>query len=676
MDELLNEFLQETDDLLEVLLADLQTLRVRRNQGSARRDLIGRIFRHVHTIKGSASALDLDVATKVSHELESMLDEARMGRIAPDDALIEALDDGVAAIAASIHAARRGEAAVMPAALLDRIRRIATREGGGVQAGVAEQVLALLPEDVARSLSQYELVRLRESIDEGARLYIIHVTFALETFDERFRELSAELSGNGDLISTMPGVDPATLDQIGFRLVYSAKTTAEDLSRRLERYAELTLNELIPAAAEPSSPAEPGTDEAIEAEPDRLSTVRVDLRELDDAVAATHELATDAAIALEAALAADLPRRLRTDLELRAARIRRRFAALEEQLIELRMVSLDQTMSRIIRAGTTAARTSGKEVDFVKLGSDVLIDKSLADGIFEPLLHLIRNAVDHGIEMPQDRRTLGKPARGNIRVEAEPAGSRVRVRIVDDGRGIDPGTIRETALNRGLADAMTAMTDQQVLRLIFQPGFSTASSISELSGRGVGLDVVQSMVAHVGGELHLSSDVETGTTFELILPTTLAVISTLVVRSAGAPYCLAADHISEAGFVATDSIRPGTTGRQLTWRDQTLPYVALRDLLDQPPAPAAARQQLVIARLSQATGTSDEEGSPEALVAIGVDSWDGHREILVRGLGSHADHWWGISGATELPSGQVALVLDLPRLLSGNLMRTSAVASS
>lgn len=663
MDDLLSEFLLETDELIEVLLADLQTLRARRGQGSARRDLIGRIFRHIHTIKGSASALDLEATIRLAHELESMLDVARMGRIAPDDAMIEALDDGAAAISSLIRAASRGETPPVPDQLIERVRRIAGREGSPAETSNSDAVLALLPEDVSRSLSQYELVRLRESIDEGARLFLINVSFALETFDERFRELSADLSANGDLVSTMPGIDPASLDQISFRLVYSAKLTAGDLSRRLEQYAELSLNELSPAA-EVTLPAS-----AIEAEPGddsnlgRLSLVRVDLHELDDVVAATHELATDTALALSLALAGDLPRTERTDLELRAARIRRRFTALEEQLIGLRMVSLDQTMSRVIRAGNMAARSSGKEVDFSKLGADVLIDKSLADGLYEPLLHLVRNAVDHGIETPDQRRAAGKPARGSIRIEAESAGSRIRVRLIDDGRGIDASAIRRTAVERGLTDAATSMTEHQILRLIFQPGFSTAAAVTDLSGRGVGLDVVESMVAQVGGEVHLSSNFESGTNFELVLPTTLALVQTLVVKSAGSAYCLSTDHITEAGFVAVRLIRNARTGRYIDWRGESLPFISLRELLHQPARAGETIQHIVIARLIEGAATEVDETVRQELVAVGVDSWEGHREVLVRSLGEHSSYWAGISGAAELPTGEVALVLDLPRLL-------------
>ncbi len=662
MDDLLLEFLHETDDLLEILQVDLQMLRIRRDQGNARRDLIGRLFRHIHTIKGSASALDLDVTVKLAHEMESLLDEARMGRVAPDDAMIEALEDGAAAIATSVKCVRRGDNPQLPEALIDRIRRMAAREGGGASTGSPDDVIALLPDDVARSLSQYERVRLSESINEGARLFIINVNFALETFDERFRELSAELAANGDLISTMPGVDPAALDQICFRLVYSGKTSAEDLSRRLEQYAALTINEL--SAAAPEAVPESGAAEAPADEPPPLSMVRVDLHELDDLVAVAHELATDTALALESALNANLPRAERNDLELRAARIRRRFSGLEERLIELRMVSLDQTLSRAIRAGAIAARSSGKEVEFSKLGGDVQIDKSLADGIYEPLLHLVRNAVDHGIEKPEARQAAGKLSKGSIRLEAESAGSQVRIRITDDGSGLDVAQIRQTALDRGLGDAMAGLGDQQILRMIFQPGFSTAKTVSDLSGRGVGLDVVETMVARVGGEVHFSSSLETGTTFELTLPTTLALVPTLVVNSDRAHYCLPANYIAEVGYIEREKVELTERGAELFWRDRTLPFKELRQLLGQSPSRANERQHLVIARLSQSAQIADDE-EVEELVAIGVDSWEGHREILVRNLGRRGDHWFGVSGAAELPNGKVALVLDVPRLLAG-----------
>jgi two-component system chemotaxis sensor kinase CheA len=200
--------------------------------------------------------------------------------------------------------------------------------------------------------------------------------------------------------------------------------------------------------------------------------------------------------------------------------LRQRFAELEEKLIGMRMSPLAQTLARAVRAGTIAARTVGKEIDFETVGGDVRLDKSLSDAISDPLLHLLRNAVDHGIESPSERAAAGKSARGLIKLEALAEGSRVRLRITDDGRGIDTQLVAQAARERGMIDENAPVTNEQALRLIFAPGFTTAATVSNVSGRGVGLDVVERAIEQVGGEILIKSEAGSGTTFELLLPTT------------------------------------------------------------------------------------------------------------------------------------------------------------
>jgi two-component system chemotaxis sensor kinase CheA len=433
---------------------------------------------------------------------------------------------------------------------------------------------------------------------------------------------------------------------------------------------------LAPAELTPRKVAEPGAGafepEITEASAEEgqsqiispLSTlVRVELSELDEMVSAAHELLTDTASTLDLALQAELGRARRTEMEIRSARIRRRFVELEERLIELRMVQVASTLARAVRVGSASARAVGKEVEFETAGGDVRLDKSLADIASEPLLHLLRNAVDHGIEPAEERLERGKPARGRVRIEAVAEGSRVRLRIEDDGRGIDAERVRRAALERGIVKPEQKLTRQQCLRLIFRPGFSTASRVSNMSGRGVGLDVVERTVEQVGGELRVESEPGRGTTFELLLPTTLALVPALVVHVGGFRYCVDASHIAEAGFVEPREIERVGEMRVMRWRGHVLPLFSMRQLLAQPQPESAddGRIHVIISHIAGESETVDEQSVRRA--AVTVDGWDGHHEVLVRGLGRHASRWRGISGATELRDGTVALILDLPRLV-------------
>lgn len=679
MDEqLLREFMAEAEDLIEILLGDIQALRAHHNEGRARRDLVARIFRHVHTIKGSAAAVDLTATAELSHEFENLLDGVRLGRILVDDSVLDTFDEAAAALGQTLVAYARGDAPVISPTLTERLRRLALRTDADKGASADESVMAALPEEIARSLSEYEVHRLREASSEGAQLFLINVKFDLMTFDERFRDLSDALSEGGEIISTMPGMESSSPDHISFRLLYATEANAAEVTARVAMFGasaplELTSQKKAEPEASAGGEAETAAVSALSGAFPQIITsfstlVRVELSELDEMVSAAHELLTDTAATLDLALTANLSRTERTEMEIRSARIRRRFVELEERLIELRMVPVASTLSRAVRVGHAAARAVGKEIEFETKGGEVRLDKSLADIAGEPLLHLLRNAVDHGIEPEAERLERGKPQRGSVLLEAIAEGSRVRLTIMDDGRGIDPERVRRAAIERRIIEPEQELTEQQSLRLIFRPGFSTTSEVSNMSGRGVGLDVVERTVEQVGGELRVESEPGAGTTFELILPTTLALVPALVVHSGGFRYCVDASHITEAGFIQTKEIERIGRDRVMRWRGSIVPLFSMRELLAQPETKVVNgdRVHIIISHIAGESGARGRDGGDEQTTrraAVTVDGWDGHHEVLVRGLGRHASRWRGISGATELQDGTVALILDLPRLV-------------
>ena len=673
-DQLLREFLAEAEELTEALFDDIRSLSARRAEGRVRREIVGRIFRRVHTIKGSAAAVELQAMSSVAHEMETLLDGVRLGKIAIEDDVLEALEDGASALSQMLSAVSRQENEPSPRATIERLRRVSLKGERAAQTKATQTAaLDLLPAEIARTLSEYEVNRLHEALEEGASLFIIVVAFDLVTFDERFRELSRMLGETGELISTLPGLEESAPDQINFRILYATDADTDEIRERTQSFRITTLTELGADAqgeTQESEEAESGEDsestEAGSALPSLSTLVRVQLSELDEMISAAHELLTDTNATLDLALESELGREERTEMEIRAARIRRRFLEFEERLIELRMVRLAQTLSRVARAGSLAARTINKEVDFEILGGDVRLDKSLADSIADPLMHILRNAVDHGIETAGERASAGKDARGHVRLEARAEGSRVRLRVTDDGRGIDPERIARAARERGFIKENARLSQQESLRFIFRQGFSTASSVSSVSGRGVGLDVVEKAVEEIGGELRVWSQAGAGTTFEMTLPTTLALVPALVVHSGGHLYCIDASHITEAGFIAAHDVERIGEAHLIRWRGETTPLVSMSTLLAQIAdgnSLHAERLHVVISHAAEHASLSDDEEMHRRPIAVVVDGWDGHQEVLVRGLGRHASNWRGISGATDLRNGQVALMLDLPRLL-------------
>ncbi|MBV9960317.1 MAG: Hpt domain-containing protein [Acidobacteria bacterium] len=522
MDQLLREFLGEAEELIEVLFGDLQALRARRDEGRARRELVARIFRHVHTLKGSSASVELEAVTDVAHEFETLLDGVRLGQVEVDNAVLDAFEDTVAALSQMLRAAAVEERPVAPPVLIQRLRRLAYR---AESAPAHAALIAALPEEIARSLSEYEEHRLREALSEGAHPFIVEVNFDLMSFDERFRDLSDALGVGGELISTLPGMEAAAPDQINFRIVYATEQTTDELTARLEPFGDVKLTEVVAVQVDESR-AVADVDAAEEDQNFAPATikplttlVRVELTELDEIIAAARELNAETMSALSLAFKQEPPPgSVRDELELRRESVRRRFAALEESLVGLRLVPLAQTLRRAVRAGEMTARAVGREIDFEIAGGDVQLDKSLCDAIADPLLHLLRNAVAHGIESPEERAAAGKPARGRISLTATAAEGGVCLRLSDDGRGVDTQLVAQAARERGLISQAADISSEEALRLIFAPGFSTAASVSNVSGRGVGLDVVARAIEQAGGRIRLRSSLGAGTTFELLLP--------------------------------------------------------------------------------------------------------------------------------------------------------------
>ncbi|HEX8285690.1 MAG TPA: ATP-binding protein [Pyrinomonadaceae bacterium] len=699
MDErLLREFLAEAGELVEGLYGDIAELRERRGDGPARRELVARLFRRVHTVKGTAAAAGLDAAGRIAHEFESLLDAVRSGAAALDEEALGVFEEAAGAVAESLEAAARGEAAPEPAMLVERLRRLESAGAGadGAAASGGAEALHGLPEEVTRSLSAHERQRLREALNEGARAYLVLAEFDLADFDEQYRRLSESLKETGEVVATQPFVNAVGPDRVGFRILYASA----EARARLEPLAS-AFGATLKAAGGEGDAHDPATregeeddarDEAAAGAPEgdargegggvssesdeqqgRLTSaaaspasgargVRMTLEELDDLISAAHALFADTVGALDLALGAGEGGGVRAELEGRAREVRRRFFELEERLIGLRMVTLRGALLRAARAGRAAARAAGRGVEFEVTGGDARLERSLAEIVADPLLHLVRNAVDHGVETEGERLAAGKPAAGRVRIEADSEGGLVLVRVSDDGRGVDTDAVARAAEAAGLVAPGAHITEAQALRLIFRPGFSTAERASVVSGRGVGLDVVERAVEEAGGEVHVRSVRGRGTTFELRLPTTLALLPAHVFRACGRRYCVGASQVVGAGEAEAAEVVGSGGERRLRWRGRELPLVGMCELLGRPDArewaEAGGRFPFFVA-----AGRHAPEGEDGARAAVAVDVHEGESEVLVRGLGRHAKRWRGVAGATELRDGAVALVLDLPRLL-------------
>ncbi|HWO00810.1 MAG TPA: ATP-binding protein, partial [Blastocatellia bacterium] len=316
------------------------------------------------------------------------------------------------------------------------------------------------------------------------------------------------------------------------------------------------------------------------------------------------------------------------------------------------------------------ARQLGKSVSVELAGRETQLDKVIVDRLADSIYHVLRNAIDHGIELPEERRSAGKSARGKIRIEASIEGARAKVAVSDDGRGIDPNKVRSRALEAGLITTGDDLTDEEAQRLILRPGFSTADQVSAVSGRGVGLDAVERTIRELGGEIDIVSEKGKGTRFEFLLPTTLVMLSAFVVRAGDWRYAINVGQIVELLYVPPEEILGRDGKRSIVWRDSTIPLIELKYLLGlggarvfHPSETATNGQRAQAASNGSSRVPVFVTRAAERTVGVAVESFEEQREIIVKSLGPLGKRIKGVAGSVDLEGGDVALVLDLPSLL-------------
>jgi two-component system chemotaxis sensor kinase CheA len=678
VDQTQREFLVELEELVELIFSDLGALRSGLLNGSEprqERELVDRIFRRVHSVKGSAASSGLEGVSQIAHEFENLLDAIRSGQTPLDNLVLDTCESASEALDESLSRSASGTPDSPRDDLFERLR--AAARGTTTDAGRdTEALLSNIPFEIWQSLTRAEQHRLVCVVEERTPLFMVATSFDLSNFDEEFYRLKERLADTGEVISTSPTIDDAHPGKINFRVLYGSKTDLDTLQASVIEFLDVTFNEVQSAGNAPSKDYDQNYPAASVSS--LANFVRADLDKLDQLISSTHELLRMTSNALGLALSQDgLAESTRAELNGMEREIKKSFMGVENGLIKLRMVSLGPMLQRAVRAGRMAARMGGKDVVFEIVGGEIELDKLLVDAIGDPLIHLLRNAVDHGIEDDETRIQSGKAPRGTVRIEAISEGSQARVRVTDDGRGIDPQLISEAAARLGIAENESDLDFDRSLRLIFRPGFTTLASASDVSGRGVGLDVVETAVEQVGGELRVSSKPGVGTTFEVRLPVTFGLLEATVFFSGNNRYCIPTSQTlptapTEAGReIMTQETPEETEGNSGAVE---LPVVSMGELLGQSPEELlrndgpnngqGKESQLITCQFSD-----DPAGSginAMRCIGVSVDAVEGTEEVLVRTLGRHAGRWYGVAGATELRDGTVALVLDLPRLLTGS----------
>jgi two-component system chemotaxis sensor kinase CheA len=642
-------FRQEASDLFEVLEAALLDLGLRPDD----RELIDTAFRALHTIKGSGAMFGFDAVASFTHEFESAFDRVRKGEIKPSQDLISVALAAKDYIRALIEAPETTDS-VIGAAILDDLRRFvgpadhgaadavqidepvpATTGGGGWQLHLE------FDSDVLRNGSNP-----LDYLDDLRKLGSCFVT-ALTDDVPVLDELDPERCFLKWDVTLHSECDRAAIDDVfmfvqdDMKLVCAPLSAAEipALPAKLEK----------PVADPP--PLDVTVDPANNPTPSRRwddksnATVRVQAERLDELMDRVGELVIAQARLSQLAAATD-------DIAIKAIaeEIERLAASLRDTTMGARMVPIGSLFGRFRRLVHDLSRDLGKPVEFVTSGEDTELDKTMIERLADPLVHLIRNAIDHGIEDTASRSTAAKTEIGRIEVAAVHAGAQVLVTVRDNGAGLNTARIRAKAEEQGLIAPGAALSDQDIHQFLFHPGFSTAQTVSALSGRGVGMDVVKRTIEAMRGSIDISTVLGKGTTVTLRLPLTLAIIEGLLIRVGEGRYIIPLSAVEECAELTPAEER--ARGRDfLNMRGDLVPFLRLRDLFDVAGEPDRY-QKIIIA------------SAGEARVGLIVDQIIGSHQSVIKSLSKLHSDVTMFSGATILGDGSAALILDVAQLLA------------
>jgi two-component system chemotaxis sensor kinase CheA len=667
-DSLKETFFTECEDLLDNVATGLAAMA----DGASSADTVNAVFRAVHSIKGAAGAFELTALVSFAHRLETALDAARSGKLATDAAVLAVMSRAGDVLADLVEAAREGrehDEEVVAGALaeLDGLLGGPFTPEPAADFGFDFVPMAFEPLSLdAPGRSRFEIaftpragfyenghdpaIYLHALADLGDLVATCDLSRLprLDSFDPEQSYLSWSATLETD--SSAPAIEDVFAFAEGLcdlRVTPVIDSPPLVLDLALPDAAPEPEPEQAPAATEPKKPK----SEAAEGAP--RPTLRVDLDRVDRLVNSVGELIINQAAIAErlssngAPLSADLLSDL-DDYKLLARQIQESVMAIRAQPVR----PLFQRMARIVRE---AARATGKDVQLVTEGEATEVDRTVVESLADPLTHMVRNSIDHGLEPAELRREVGKPAQGTVWLSAEHSSGSVVIKVRDDGVGLNRERIRATAIRKGLITPDAELSPSEVDNLLFMPGFSTAAAVTNLSGRGVGLDVVKTAITSLGGRIGIDTVPGQGTTFSLILPLTLAVMDGMLVTAAGETMVIPLASILETIRPDARQLRAiGQGGHLLALRDLQVPVIDLAERLGlRSGQPEPAEQILLLIRT--------QDG---ALFAMGVDTISDQRQVVIKSLRENYGRVPGVSAATVLGDGRIALIVDPDAVVS------------
>ncbi|HEX4689550.1 MAG TPA: chemotaxis protein CheA [Solirubrobacteraceae bacterium] len=631
----------ETSEYLPMFLAEgrehLQELNlavVRIEERPDDRETVDEIFRIAHSMKGMSATMGFAGMAALTHQMEDVFELLRqraggLSRI-HIDVLLECLD----ALGAAIDAIDEcGEEKIAPAPLIERLRSL-------VRERTPEQEVARAgadPQDLVAIAGGNRVVRVCARLADAAPMPSVRAYMVLSALSEL-----------GETLACLPTPEDvetfAGSEIVAFLVSDRSDADLADAAASVPDVAGVETSEALAAVSAEARDAPTAKPAAAPPAPRAhkvSSTVRVDSERLDQLMHFMGELVLHRTQVEALAAQADIP-----GLSEAMQSLTRSSHALQAMVMQVRMIPVEAVFLRFPRLVRDLSTTLGKQVDLQLVGKDTELDRTVVDALGDPLMHLVRNALDHGLEPPEERVAAGKPETGTLEISARHAGGNVVIEVRDDGRGIDPLRVARSAAARGLIaeDAIDSIDTARAAELLFHPGFSTAEVMSDISGRGVGMDAVRTTIRELGGEVLLTSELGRGTVAQVRLPLTLAIMAALLVEAEGAPFAVPIDRIERTVRLADHAVRSVAGAPMLVMSDGVLPIVDASERFG--PSGSSRGDHAVIVR-----GASGR-------LALTVSRLVGQRELVTRPLPSELGDGSGLTGAAVLSDGRIALIVD------------------
>lgn len=669
-EQYLDVFIDESMEHLDVLYNQLVEL----EKYPTEKKVIEEIFRAAHTIKGMSATMGFEDVAHLTHYIENVFDSIRYDKITVEAHIIDVLFAAVDHLNAMVEDISKGgdgkrdvKQVVTYLENIDKgtpIDEIAT-----VTKAQAEETTS--PLQVLTSVDEFELAILNESIERGFFNYEISIELREDCLLKGARVFMVfeVLEQLGEVIKSEPSVSDLEEENFDrtFTVLLVSKNSQEEIKKKINKVSEIestlvnhfTLSTLRQGQQVNQLSSTENTKEnkaQVEAKSteDRRQTatsktIRVNIDRLDVLMNLFEELVIDRGRLEQISLELD-----HNDLRETVERITRVSGDLQDVILNMRMVPVNHVFTRFPSMIRQLARDLNKNVNVEIIGAETELDRTVIDEIGDPLVHLIRNAIDHGIETPEERRSKGKNEQGTMKLQAYHSGNHVFIEIIDDGAGINKEVVLNKAIENGIVDTdqVDMLTDQQIYELIMESGFSTTEVISDVSGRGVGLDVVKNAIEKLGGNISIDSTIDEGSIFSIQLPLTLSIISVLLVELQNEKYAIPLSSVIETVIIHKDEVLSAHHKKVIDFRGKVVPLVFLNDVFSVPTQHENDEfVSIVIVKRGNSTA------------GLVVDSFIGQHEVVLKSLGSYLTNVEAISGATILGDGEVALIIDSNALI-------------